>query len=230
MAHRRDELEGRDAVLPLKALGDDAVAHEGAVAGGVDLNGAFAEDGEIIVDGDAGLRFRHGAHVAGDAELLGNVKIVGSGILIQEVCGEHCGYFTQNCLQSGEAHHESGHGVLIAQNASVGKLNVVSGAAVAADAVVDSHGDVLDDEVHRGVDDAQRLIAQTHCELIEHMRHSEIVCKPAVAEHGFHVARLCDDPGEDREDIQPSAVIIKRVPEPAPLAAAAHLAAVKQHA
>jgi len=82
VAHRRNELEGRDAVLPLKALGDDAVAHEGAVAGGVDLNGAFAEDGEVIVDGDTGLRLRHGAHVAGDAELLGDVKIVGSGILI----------------------------------------------------------------------------------------------------------------------------------------------------
>ena len=77
---------------------------------------------------------------------------------------------------------------------------------------------------------AQRLIAQTHSELIEHVRHGEVVCKPAVAEHGLHVARLCDDPGEDGEDIQPSAVIIKRVPEPAPLAAAADLAAVKQHA
>ena len=78
------------------------------------------------------------------------------------------------------------------------------------------------------MDDAQRLIAQTHGELIEHVRHGEVVCKPAVAEHGLHVARLCDDPGEDGEDIQPSAVIIKRVPEPAPLAA--DLAAVKQHA
>ena len=230
VAHRRDELEGRYAVLPLKALGDDAVAHKCAVAGGVYLHGAFAEDEEIIVDGDAGLRLRHGAHVAGDAELLCDVEIVGSGILIQEVCREHCGYFAQNCLQSGEAHHERGHGVLVAQDASVGKLNVVSGAAVAADAVVDSHGDVLDDEVHSGMDDAQRLIAKPHSELIEHVRHGEVVCKPPVAEHGLHVARLCDDPGEDGEDIQPSAVIIKRVPEPAPLAAAADLAAVKQHA
>ena len=98
MAHGRDKLERRDAVFALEALGDDAVAHERAVAGSVDLHGALAEHGEVIVDRNAKLRLRHGAHVAGDAELLGNIKIVHARMLIEQVCREHRRHLAQDAV------------------------------------------------------------------------------------------------------------------------------------
>ena len=117
--HRRDELEGRDAVLALKALGDDAVAHQRAVAGGIDLHGASAEHGEVVLDGDAGFGLRHGTYVARDAELLRDVEIMRGRILVQEVCGEHRRHLAQNRVQRREAHHERRHGVLVGQDAIV---------------------------------------------------------------------------------------------------------------
>ena len=70
VAQRGGELEHGDAVLELEALGDDAVAEERAVAGGVALHCAGAEHGGVVVDGDAYLGLRHRAHVARKAELL----------------------------------------------------------------------------------------------------------------------------------------------------------------
>ena len=98
MTHGRNELEGRYAVLTLKALCDKAVSHERAVAGSVDLHGALAEHGEVIVDRNAKLRLRHGAHVARDAELLGNIKIVHARMLIEQVCREHRRHLAQDAV------------------------------------------------------------------------------------------------------------------------------------
>ena len=119
VAHGRYELEGRYAVLALKALCDKAVAHERAVAGRVYLNGALAEHGEVIVDGNAELRLRHRTHVAGNAELLGNVEIVKTRVLIEEVCREHRRYLAQDAVERREAHHDGCHGVFVPEDAFV---------------------------------------------------------------------------------------------------------------
>ena len=230
MAHGRDELERRDAVFALEPLGDEAVAHERAVARRVALHGADAEHGEVVVDGDAGLGLRHGAHIARNAELLRHVEIVRGGVLRQEVCHEHGRYLTQDGLHIREAHHERSHLVFVRQDAFVGEFHVVAGAAVAAEDVVHGVGHVVDHEVHGRMDDAQRLVAQAHRELIDHVRHGEIVGHPAVAEHGLDIARLDDEFCKDGENVQPAAVIIEGVLHAAPFAPPANLAAVKEHA
>ena len=230
VAHGRDELERRDAVLALESLGDEAVAHERAVARRVALHGADAEHGEVIVDGAAGLGLRHGADVARDAELLRHVEVVRGGVLREQVCHEHRRHLTQDGLHVREAHHECGHLVFIRQHAAVGKLHVVAGAAVAAEDIVHGGGHVVDHEVHGRVHDAQRLIAQTHGELIDHVRHGEVVGHPAVAEHGLDVARLDDELCEEGQNVQPAAVVIEGIPDAAPLAPAADLSAVEEYA
>ena len=117
VAHRRNELEGRDAVLPLKPLCDYAVAHQRAVAGRVHLHRAFAQHGEVVVDGDTRLGLRHGAHVARNAELLRHIEVVRGGILVQKVCREHRGHLAQDGVERREAHHERRHGVFVRQHA-----------------------------------------------------------------------------------------------------------------
>ena len=230
MAHGRDKLERRDAVFALEALGDDAVAHERAVAGGVALHGADAEHGEVIVDGAAGLGLRHGADVACDAELLRHVEVVRGGVLRQEVCHEHRRHFAQDGLHVREAHHERGHLVFVREHAFFGKFHVVAGAAVAAEDVVHGAGHVVDHEVHGRMDDAQRLVAQAHRELVDHVRHGEVVGHPAVAEHGLDVARLDDELCEEGQNVQPAAVVIEGILDAAPLAPAADLSAVEEYA
>lgn len=74
MTQRRCQLEHGDTVLKLHALGDNAVAEQRAVAGGVALNGAAAEDGRIVIDRNSGFRLGHGAYVACKAVFLSNVN------------------------------------------------------------------------------------------------------------------------------------------------------------
>jgi len=229
VAHGGDQLEGGDAVLPLQALGDQAVAHQGAVAGGVNLHRAAAQNGKVVVDGDAGLGLGHGADVAGDAGLLGHVQIVGGGILGQQVGDKHARHLAEDGVHGGEAHHEGGHGILIGQNAFLGILHVVAGAAVASEDVVQCGSHVVNHKVHRGMYDAQGLVAQAHSEFVYHVRGGQIVCHPSVTEHGLDIAGLGDELGQNGHDVQPSAVIVQGVLQSAPLAAFADFAAVEQN-
>ena len=148
----------------------------------------------------------------------------------EQVCHEHRRHLTQDGLHIREAHHECGHLVFVREHAFVGKLHVVAGAAVAAEDVVHGAGHVVDHEVHGRVHDAQRLIAQTHGELIDHVRHGEVVGHPAVAEHGLDVARLDDELCEEGQNVQPAAVVIEGILDAAPLAPAADLSAVEEYA
>ena len=225
VAQRGGELEGGDAVLALEALGDDAVAHQGAVAGGVVLHGALAEHAEVVLDGDAGLGLGHGADVAGDAVLLGDVQVVHDVELVEDVRGEHRGHLAQDGvhLLRVKAHHEGDHGVFIGDDALVGVGHVVAHATVAPEAVGDGLRHVGDDEVEGGVRDAQRLVAQADGELVHAVGHEEVAHHPAVAEEALDVARHHDEAGQHEEEVQPAGVIVEGVLEAAPLAAGAHL-------
>ena len=68
VAQGRCKLEHRDAVLELKALGDDTVAEQRTVAGRIALHGAGAEHRGVVVDGHTGLCLRHRADVLIGAE------------------------------------------------------------------------------------------------------------------------------------------------------------------
>ena len=56
--------------------------------------------------------------------------------------------------------------------------------------------------------DPQILTAQSLCVTVDHHRNSEIIRHPAVAEHGFDVARLYDELAERHHNLQPSGVVI----------------------
>ena len=225
VAQRGGKLEGRDAVLPLQALGDDAVAHEGAVAGGVVLHRAAAQHAEVVLNGDAGLGLGHGADVAGDAVELSHVQIVHDVELVEDVGGEHGGHFAEDGvhLLLVEAHHEGDHGVLVGDDALVGIGLVVAHPAVAPEAVGDGLGHVGNDEVEGGVGDAQRLIPQTHGELVHAVGHEEVAHHPAVAEKALDVPGHHDEAAQHAHQIKPAGVVIEGVLEAAPLTAGAHL-------
>ena len=225
VAQGSGELEGGDAVLAVKAFGNNAVAHEGAVAGGVVLHRAAAEHAEVVLNGDAGLGLGHGADVAGDAVLLGNVQIVHDVELVENVGREHCGHLAQDGvhLVAVKAHHEGDHGVLVGDDALVGIRLVVADSPVAAEAVGDGLGHVGDDEVEGGVGDAQRLVSQADGELVHAVGDKEIAHHPAVAEEALDVARNQDKAAQHAQQIEPAGVIVEGVLHAAPLTAGADL-------
>ncbi len=113
VAQRRGKLEHGDAILKLHALGYDTVAEERAVAGRVALNGAAADNGRVVVDGNARLRLRHGAYVARKPILLGNIDIMYRRALIEkhwDICG---GYLAAEWNNGRKAHHDRLHFVLV---------------------------------------------------------------------------------------------------------------------
>ena len=211
MAHGRNKLEGRYAVLSLKALGNKAVSHKRAVAGSIHLHGALAEHGEVVVYRNSKLRLRHRAHVAGDAELLCDIEIMQARVLIKKVCREHRGYLAQDAVERREAHHYCRHCVFVPKDALFRVFYVVARSAVAPYAVINAGCNVLYDEIHRNVGDAQSLVAQTDGEFIEHVRYGEIVSEPSVAEHRLDVTRLYNYLCQYREKVEPSCVVVQRI-------------------
>ena len=219
VAERRGQLERRDAVLALESVSDNAVAHERAVACRVDLYGATAEYSEIVIDRDAGLSLRHRADITRKPKFLSNVEVVCSRILCEEVRNEHGRDLSEDSCCFLESHHECCHGVLVCQHAVLREFFVVARAAVALEDVVHRLGYVVDDEVHCLMRDAQRLVPESQREFIHHVRNSQIVGHPPVAEHRLDVARLRDEPCENGHDVEPSRVIVKSILYTSPLTA-----------
>lgn len=190
VTQRRGELEHGDAVLKLKALGNDAVAQKRAVAGGVALDGAGAQHGRIVVDGHAGLGLGHGADIARKAVFLRDIDIMLRRVLIEKHRNIGGRRLAAEALQRREAHHHGRHLVFIDEHDLVGKLLVIADAPVAAEEAVKQLRHVLDYQILLQMADAQMLSAQPLRVAVHHHRHGEIVRHPAVAEHGLDVPRL----------------------------------------
>ena len=218
------KLEHGDAVLKLKTLGDNAVAEQRAVAGGVALDGAGAEHGRVVVDGDAGFCLGHRADVARKAVFLRDVDVMLRCVLVQKHGDVGGRGLAAKTLQGREAHHDGGHLVFIDENDLVGELLVVADAAVAAEETVKQLCDVLDYEILLQMADAQMLAAQPLRMTVDHHGDGEVVCHPAVAEHGLDVSRLRDHLCHGDPVVEPAGVIIERVHQTAPLAAVPDLA------
>ena len=223
VAQGRGELEHRDAVLELEALGDNAVAEQRTVAGRIALHGAGAEHGRIVVDGHAGLGLRHRADVARKTVFLRNIDVMLCRVLVEQHGDVGRRRLAAQALERREAHHDGSHLVFIHEHDLVGKLLIVADAAVAAEEAVEQLCHILNDEVLLQVADTQIFIAQALGVTVDHHGHGQIVGHPAIAEHGLDVARLDDELCKDGHDVQPAAVIIERVLDAAPLAAVAYL-------
>ena len=224
VAQGRCQLEHRNAVLKLEALGNDAVSEQGAVARRVALHGARAEHRRVVVDGHAGLRLRHRADIAREAVLLRDVDIMLGGVLVEQHGDIGRRRLTAQALERREAHHDGGHLVFIHEHNLIGELLVLTDAAVAAEEAVEQLCHVLDDEVLLQVADAQIFIAQALGVAVDHHGHGQIVGHPAIAEHGLDVARLGNHLRHGDPVVQPAGIIIERVGHAAPLAAVADLA------
>ena len=224
MAQGRGELEHRDAVLELEALGDDTVAKQGAVTRRVALHGAGAEHRGVVVDGHASLRLGHRADIAREAVFLRNVDIVFCRVLVEQHGDIGRRRLTAQALERREAHHDGGHLVFVHQHDLVGEFLIVADAAVAAEEAVEQLCHVLDDEVLLQVADTQVFIAQALGVAVDHHGHSQIVGHPAVAEHGLDVARLGNHLRHGDPVVQPAGIVIERVGHTAPFAAVADLA------
>ena len=228
MAHGRDELERRDAVFALEPLGDEAVAHERAVARRVALHSADAEHGEVVVDGDAGLGLRHRADVARKAIFLRNINVMNCRTLIEK----HRNIGRRNLSAEGdhrrEAHHDRLHLVLVNEHDLLGEFRVVADAAVAAEELIQQLCNVFNNNVLLRMTDPQMFAAQPLRVAVDQHRHSQIVCDPTVAEHGLDIARLDQDDAEHIDPgRQPSGVIIKGIGNTTPFTAASVALALK---
>ena len=109
VAQGRCQLEHRNAVLKLEALGNDAVSEQGAVARRVALHGARAEHRRVVVDGHTGFRLRHRADIAREAVLLRDVDIMLGGVLVEQHGDIGRRRLTAQALERREAHHDGGH-------------------------------------------------------------------------------------------------------------------------
>ena len=127
-------------------------------------------------------------------------------------------------LQRREAHHNGGHLVFVDKDDLVGELLVVADAAVAAEKTVKQLCDVLNYEILLQMADAQMLAAQALSVTVNHHGDGEVVCHPAIAEHGLDVSRLRDHLRHGDPVVEPAGVIIERVDQTAPLAAVSDLA------
>ena len=224
VAQRGGQLEAGNAVLQLQALGDNAVAHQRAVAGGVALNGAGTQNGGVIVNGHTGLCLGHGAHVTGQAEFLGNVNIMQGGGLIQEHRDIGGGGLPAQTFQSGEAHHHGGHLILVHQHHFFGELGVVADAAVAPEQVVQKLCHILDDQILLCVADAQVFSPEPLGVPVHHHGNGQVVGHPAIAEHGLDVPGLDDEACQSAHNAQPALVVVHGVLQAAPFPAFADLA------
>ena len=144
-----------------------------------------------------------------------------SGALVEKHGDVGRGYLAAERHDGGKAHHYGLHLVFVNEHDLLGKLGVVSDAAVALEELVEQLCDVLNDDVLLGVADAQMLAAQTLSVAVDHHGNGEVVCHPAVAEHRLDVAGLYkDDPRHVKPVVEPSGVIVKCVNDTAPLTAA----------
>ena len=223
VAQGRCQLEHRNAVLKLEALGNDAVSEQGAVARRVALHGARAEHRRVVVDGHAGFRLRHRADIAREAVLLRDVDIMLGGVLVEQHGDIGRRRLTAQALERREAHHDGGHLVFVHEHDLVGEFLVLADAAVAAEETVEQLCHVLDDKILLQVADAQIFVAQALGVAVDHHGHGQIVGHPAIAEHGLDVARLGYHLRHGDPVVQPAGIIIERVGHAAPLAAVAHL-------
>ena len=221
MTQRRCELEHGDTVLKLHALGDNAVAEQRAVAGGVALNGAAAEDGRVVIDRNAGFRLGHGAYVACKAVFLSNVNVMYGRALVEQhgdIGGCDLAAEGNDCR---EAHHHRLHLVFVNEHDFLGKLLVVADAAVAAEELIKQLCNVLYDNILLCMADAQVLAAQALGVAIDHHGNRQIVCHPAIAEHCLYITGLYEnDPEHVDPVIKPSGVVVQSIDNTAPLAAA----------
>ena len=220
VAQGRCQLEHRNTILQLQPLGDDAVAHQGAVAGGVALDSAGAQNGSVVIDGHAGFRLRHGADIAGKTVFLGHIDIVAGSPLVQKDGNIGGGNLPAEGNQGGEAHHDGLHLVLIHQDNLLGKLRIVADAAVPPEELVQQLCHILNDQILLHVADAQMLAPQALGVPIHHHGHGQIVGHPAVAEKGLDVPGLHQHhPEHGHPVVQPAGIVIGGVHNAAPFPA-----------
>ena len=220
----RRQLEYGDTVLQFQALGDDAVAHKGAVAGGVALDGAGAQNRRVVIDGHTGFRFRHGADIAGQAIFLSNIDVVYGGILVQQYGYIGGGCFPAQALQGGKAHHDGGHLVFIHQDHFFGELRIVADAPVPPEQIVQQLCHVGYNQVLLRMADAQVFSPQTLGVSVQHHRHCQIVGHPAVAEHCLDVPGFHDESGKNAHNMQPAPVVVHGIRKAPPFPALPDLA------
>ena len=224
VAQRGCQLEAGNAVLQLQPLGDNAVAHQRAVTGGVALNGAGTQNGGVVVNGHTGLCLGHRAHVTGQAEFLSHVNVVQGGGLIQEHRDIGGGGLPAQAFQSGEAHHHGGHLVLVHQHHLFRELGVVADAAVAPEQIVQELSHVLDDQILLCVADAQIFAPEALGVSVHHHGNGQVVGHPAIAEHGLDVPRLDNKARQSAHNAKPALIVVQGVLQATPFPAFADLA------
>ena len=105
-----------------------------------------------------------------------------------------------------------------------GELLIVTGPAVTLEDVIHRLRYIIYDKIHCRMCYAKRLVAESESELIHHVRYSQIVRHPSVAEHSLDIPRLGYESCQYRHDIQPSCVIIQSVLDASPLTSSQNFA------
>ena len=152
-----DHGHGNGEIRQTKAA---ALEHGGGlagVAGHIGGQNSAAHNGEIVVDGNAGLRRAAGADVSGQAEGLGHIDVVGLQVLVDVTDDE-----LRQCLdgdgnQAGEASHKQGRHDLVHGNDVVAVPSAAQTLVVGQDQG-DLFREAADDTVHIHVGDLQFVL------------------------------------------------------------------------
>ena len=220
VAQRGGQLENRNTILQLQPLGDDAVAHQGAVTGGVALDSAGAQNRGVVINGQAGFRLRHGADVAGKAVFLRHINVMAGCPLVQQDRDIGRGDLPAEGHQGRKAHHDGLHLVLIHQDNLFGKLRIVADTPVAPEELIQQLGHVFNDQILLHMADPKVLAPQALGMPVHHHGHGQIVGHPAVAEKGLDVPGLHQHhPEHGHPVIQPAGIVIGGVYNTAPFPA-----------
>ena len=137
-------------------------------------------------------------------------------ILPQQIGHIQRGDLPAQALQGGEAHHNGRHLVLVQQHHPVGKGPVVADAAVPPEELVQSLGDLPDDQAVFQVGDPQVGPPETLRHPVHHHGHRQIVDHPAVAQKAPEIPGLGNEPQQHPENTQPAEIVIHRIPQPPP--------------
>ena len=114
-------------------------------------------------------------------------------------------------LEGGEAHQDGGHLIFIHKDDFFGKFPVVAGPPVTPEKIVQQLCHVLNHQVLFCVADAEILAPEALGVPVHHHGNCQIVCHPAVTEHGLDVSGFYNEFAQDQHDAQPAGVIIERI-------------------
>ena len=203
-----------------------AVAHEGGVAGGIAVQHAAADIHDVVLDAHAQFRLRHGAHVAGDAELLGAVDVADGGFLGHRGQGEDAEDLGAHAVEVGESPHDLFHHVLLQHHHLPAELFTAADVPVAPEHQFHGFGDLLDDEVELHVRDAQLTAPEALGAAVDEVLRSHVLQHPAVPEKALDALGMGQELEHGAPVLYPAAVVVPGVGQAPPFPAGLRVSSV----